>query len=184
MGGKIAGKNKTRNSKIRLTDKQAALAKAAIADPNATLLKIGRRAGYEGNDAAVASAAHKAMKSANVQETFRAAMAKHPKLQHSALLKKLAEGLEAKTTKFFAHEGRVIDQEECDDYATRATYLTLATRLQGLQADRLELTGAGGKDLVPAAAQLPPMTKEQLLALLALPDEPLGGTDNKETKPA
>lgn len=170
MGGKVAGKNATRRAKVRITKKQAALVKAAVADPDATLAEIGRKAGYEGDDTCTSTSAARALKSANVQETFRAAMAKRKKLSHEALLKKLEEGLEATTTKLFAHEGHIVDQEELVDYQTRGTYLALAAKLNGASAERVEMTGAGGKDLIPAAEPLPPLTREQLMALIALPD--------------
>lgn len=179
MGGKPAGDNATRKSKVRITKKQAALVKAAVADPNATLAEIGRKAGYKGDDNSASAAASRALKSANVVDAFRAAMDKRPKLQHAALLKKLEEGLEATATKFFAHEGHVVDQEETTDFQARHSYLTLAAKLRGLGADKVELTGAGGKDLIPQPQiiAVPQLTKEQLLALIAAPDGPIGGTE-------
>lgn len=185
MSGKIAGKNPTRRP-ATMTKKQRALVKAKIANPDATLVEAGRKAGYEGDDASVAVSASRALKSANVQERFREAMERRKKLSDEALLVKLEEGLGATTTKFFAHEGHVVDQEDCIDYSTRGTYLALATKLKGVAADKVELTGAGGKDLVPAQVVLPPLSKEALLALINMRDEAVGGTkaEGEAGKPA
>lgn len=180
MSGKMAGKNPTRHKKIRLTKKQLALAEAAVENPDATLAEIGRKAGYEGDDMAAATSAHRALKSANVREKFRALMAKRPKLQHEALLKKLEEGLEATATKFFAHEGKVCDQEEVIDFPTRHSYLTLAAKLGDIATpEKVELSGAGGADLMPQQEKLPPLTKEALMALIALPEPKEGGAAGK-----
>jgi len=180
MSGKPAGKNKTRKAQA-LTKKQLALVRVKVNNPDMPLGKAGRKAGYLGkSDAAVESVACRTLKLPTVRERFQQLMAKRKKLQHASLLKKMEEGLDATTTKFFAHEGEIQDQAEVVDYATRHSYLALVAKLGGLEENKLELTGAGGKDLIPLAAPveaLPQLSKEQLLALLALETEepPVGG---------
>ena len=179
MSGQPAGKNKKRKAQA-LTRRQLALVKAKVADPDLKLSKAGRKAGYRGDDNIVSSVACRTLKLPTVRERFQQLMAKRKKLQHASLLKKMEEGLDATTTKFFAHEGEIQDQAEVVDYATRHSYLALVAKLGGLEENKLELTGAGGKDLIPPAAPseaLPQLSKEQLLALLALETEepPVGG---------
>ena len=144
-----------------------------IEDPDQTLQKAGEKAGFPAKSAA--SAACQALKSPSAQELFRREMAKRPKLQMSALAEKLEQGLEATVTKYFAHEGSVVDERENTDYSTRATYLTLATRLAGADpAGRMELTGKDGKDLNLGVQQivLPPMSRDEMLSWIANAPEP------------
>ena len=170
MSGKIAGKNATRRTS-KITKKQRALVAAKLANPDSTLAEAGRKAGYKGSDTAVSVSASRALKSANVRERFLAAMEGRKKLSDEALLEKLEEGLEARVTKFFSHEGRVVDQEDCIDFPTRGSYLTLAAKLKGLEVNKTEVTGAGGAALIPdASPAIAELSKEQLLSLIALMD--------------
>lgn len=162
--------------KRRVGERARRVVEALIDDPDMTLKKAGLKAGFTKSPA---QQAHAALKSAGAQELFRRLMAARPKLKHSALADKLEQGLDAVQVKYFAHEGLVQDEREQVDFGTRATYLGLATRLAGLDpGSRMELTGAGGKDLIPAVQSLvvlPQLTKEQLLALLEVKepaDEP------------
>ena len=52
------------------------------------------------------------------------------------IAQKIDEGLEANETKFFAHEGEVIESRDCADYATREKYVRLAARLLGYDTER------------------------------------------------
>jgi hypothetical protein len=171
MSGKIAGKNKTRRSP-KLTRRQLGVVKAKLANPDISMADAARKAGYStSSEAALASAGSKAMKSANVRERFLAAMEGRKKLSDEALLEKLEEGLEARVTKFFSHEGRVVDQEDCIDFPTRGSYLTLAAKLKGLEVNKTEVTGAGGAALIPdSSPAVAALTKEDLLRLIAAMD--------------
>jgi len=152
--------------KQRVSPKTRALIGALLDDPDLTLTKAGKKAGWPNNPA---QNAHQALKSPSARELFRREMAKRPGLKHSALAEKLEQGLNAMTTKLFAHEGSIVDERELVDYGARHAYLALATRLADLDpASRTELTGAGGAPLNTQAqiVVLPALTTEQLLALL------------------
>jgi hypothetical protein len=160
--------------KLIISPRVRALIGELIDNPDQTLQKAGERAGYA--PAYAASQASRALKRPSAQELFRQEMAKRPKLQFSALAEKLEQGLEATVTKYFAHEGSVVDERENTDYSTRATYLTLAARLAGADpAGRMELTGKDGKDLNLGVQQvvLPPMSREEMLAWLDRAPEPV-----------
>lgn len=62
------------------------------------------------------------------------------------LIKRLKEGLNAKDTKYFAHEGRVRDKKTSIDHNARRSYLDMAFSLRGDFIDKkeLEITGVGG----------------------------------------
>lgn len=48
---------------------------------------------------------------------------------------------EAKTTKFFQHEGKVIDQEDVEDNTTQLKALELTAKLKGRLIGKVEVTG-------------------------------------------
>ena len=170
MSGKIAGKNATRRPS-KITKKQAAAVKVKMANPDATLLETGRKAGYKGNDKEVAASAYRALSSAAVRERFQAAMERCKDLSDETLLQKLVEGLDAKVTKLFAHEGHIVDSEEMVDFSTRGMYLNIASKWKGLEVSRNEVTGAGGSALIPdASPAVAELSKEQLLSLIASMD--------------
>jgi hypothetical protein len=174
LGGDSLRPEKTkRRRKQIVSPKVRALIAELIEDPDQTLQVAGEKAGWSPKSAA--SAACQALKSPSAQELFRREMAKRPKLQMSALAERLEQGLEAMTTKLFAHEGQIMDERELVDFGTRATYLTLATRLAGADpAGRMELTGKDGKDLNLGVQQivLPPMTREEMIAWMERAPEP------------
>ena len=166
---------RTRPSKQVIGERVRRLVEILADNPDKTLQKAGEEAGYPAGGAE--SQACQALKSPSAQELFRRAMARVNELRPDALVEKLAQGLTATQTKFFAHEGQVVDERECVDYGTRLSYLSLAAKLSGADpATRMELTGANGKDLNAPVQQtivvLPQLTTEQLLALIDL-KEPL-----------
>lgn len=169
--GKSRGKTVKPRVKRSLSAKAKKLVKAFVKNPDLTLREAGEKAGYK---YAPAVSAHRALNSPDVQFAFREAMAKHKSFQHKALLDKLSEGLNAMTKKYFAHEGEVVDEREDVDFSARYSYLALAAKLGGLEPNRMEHTGANGKDLFPPAVATPDfswMTKEQLDLLLSLKPE-------------
>lgn len=124
-----------------------------------------------------------------VRLTMRERMLKDPALREDALLGKLKEGLGAKATSYFQSYGKVRDKRVDVDYRTRYSYLDLATKIMGAQVTRQEITGAGGKDLIPPSQPaLVALSKEQLLELLTAADEnsnvPLAPSENDAPPPA
>lgn len=103
--------------------------KHKAAHPTATLEEIGRAAGYKHP----LQSAWRAMNRPIVKQTIQDMMNERPKLRLSSLLLKVEEGLDAKQTKFFAHEGEVISEVDVIDYGTRHTYLDTALELQGVK---------------------------------------------------
>lgn len=118
--------------------KQARLARERVKDPDATLRELAQRADY--SDSANVS---RSLKLPAVKQKVAELMDARPKLRDEALFKKLEEGLDAKTTKFFAHEGTVVDERETIDFPTRHKYLETALVMKGhKRADDQAPTGA------------------------------------------
>lgn len=160
--------------KARVTPRIRKVIEAMIENPDSTLKAAGMKAGFPEKSAA--SQARTALKSAGAQELFRRAMKKHKVLRDDGLATKLAEGMDATVTKFFAHEGQVVDERECVDFGARHSYLALATRLAGLDpgaSGKIDVT-TNGKDIVAAPtaaiAALASLNREELLALIAATD--------------
>lgn len=55
------------------------------------------------------------------------------------IVQRLTEGLDASETKFFQHNGRVIETREVVDYARRREYIALAAKLGGYHVDKAEV---------------------------------------------
>lgn len=75
-----------------------------------------------------------------VQEEFKRVLEKAG-LTQKKLATRLSEGMNAKETKFFAHQGKVIDKRNVVDFGTRLNYATVGLKLHGLLIDRHEITG-------------------------------------------
>lgn len=60
----------------------------------------------------------------------------HNEISITKLARKVREGLDAKTTKFFADKGIVTDERDVIDWAERRQYADLATKLMDLQPDK------------------------------------------------
>ncbi len=117
--------------KQKLTKKQEKLARAIVKDPGASLRDLAKRAGYEGNEVNNPHIVYETLKYPHVKARIRELMDMSPKLQIPGLLTKLEEGLEATETKYFAHQGEIIDERTNPDYATRRNYLDTALEMQG-----------------------------------------------------
>ncbi len=79
-------------------------------------------------------AAHNFLKRPAVQSALLQAQ-KRAGISESYLTRKLKEGLDAKETKFFAHEGVVQDSRDIIDFNTRHKYLETAHKLRGDMQD-------------------------------------------------
>lgn len=169
VGGDSLPERRTRKKVVN--PKTRKLIGVLIDDPDLTLKKAGKKAGWKNNPA---QNAYQALKSQSAQELFRREMSKRKGLQHSALAEKLEQGLGAMTTKLFAHEGQIIDERDLVDYGARHAYLALAARLAGIDpTNKVDVT-TNGKDInsphaVPLVV-LPQLTTDQLLALLTVPE--------------
>src|SRR5579859_7584900 len=102
----------------RLTPKQRALIKAKLKNPDATSEELARQTPYSSG-----TTVREALSSKAVKARLSELMEKHPQLNREVRLKKLAEGLDAKETKFFQKDGIVTDSREVIDYPTRHMYL-------------------------------------------------------------
>ena len=79
----------------------------------------------------------------NMRKFFRQALEHHAPI--GKLTKRLAEGLDAEETKFFQHEGRVVDQRNVIAWSERRQAAETIARLAGFEPDRsMALTGADG----------------------------------------
>ena len=118
--------------KVRLTKKQELIARARVRDPNASLSELGNTAGYRGaTKQIVAISAWKSVNSPNVKARIRELMDQRPATSLGGLLNTLEDGLGAKRTQFFAHEGKVVSSRTTKDYATRRGYLDTALEMHG-----------------------------------------------------
>jgi len=64
------------------------------------------------------------------------------------LKQKILEGMKAMETKFFAHEGHVVETKEVIPWEVRRKYLDMAIKVKGLYApEKRELTGKGGEPI-------------------------------------
>jgi hypothetical protein len=170
VGGDTLPRRGKKPRKQVVSPKVRRLVNILVDNPDMTLSKAGTKAGFLKNPA---QGAYAALKSASAQELFRREMAKRDGLQFSKLAEKLEQGLEATQTKFFAHEGQVVDERDVVDYGARHAYLALAAKLAGVDpATRMELTGKDGEKLIPPSNNtlvvLPQLSTEQLLALLEI----------------
>ena len=76
------------------------------------------------------------------------------------LKQKILEGMEATETRFFSHEGRVVETKEVIPWEVRRRYIDMACKVKGLYApEKLEVEEKGGTRL----------TSEQAMRLLKEP---------------
>lgn len=115
-----------KNPARALTGQQRALARARVKDPDATLGELAEQAGYSDEHGA-----WRALQTNAVKARIRQLLEASPKTKVTALLRKLAQGLNAKETKFFQHEGKVTETRDTIDYGTRHRYLETALELHG-----------------------------------------------------
>lgn len=127
--------------KTRLTAKQRKFMEAYIETGN--LAESARRAGSKAtNTHTQSTAGWEMLRQINMQLSELMA---HVGLTDVLLLTKLKEGLEAKKVERASHQGVFIDERESIDFATRAKYLELATKVSGMQKEKVEHSGPGGK---------------------------------------
>jgi hypothetical protein len=73
-------------------------------------------------------------------------------LSEARIKEKIAAGMEAKETKFFAHQGVVVEQREVEALEIQRKYTDMAARVRGLYApEKHELTGKDGQPISFAA---------------------------------
>lgn len=118
------GRKKTDGKKISVM--QEKIARLRVANPKATTTELAEMAGYS-----CQQAASTALNRPHVRDRILELMDADPSLRLKALTKKLAEGLNAKETKFFAKDGHVIETQDVVDYSTREGYLDIALDLHG-----------------------------------------------------
>ena len=178
-------RTKTRRKQI-VPPRTRKVIQALAEDPDRTFQQAGEMAGFPKKTAA--SQAHRALRSKGAQEFFDRAMAKHPILQDDGIAQTLAEGMRSTAMKFFAHEGQVIDERECVDFGARHSYVSLVTKLRGLDPSangKHDITTNGESlNKVPTAiAALAALTQEQLLALIAATDSGKSAIKSMEANP-
>lgn len=155
----------------RLSSKAKKLAKVLAKDPSLTLNEAGLKAGYAPGSAR--HHAHRALNSQAMREEFLEEFQKHRSFKKKAFVDKLAKGTEANETKFFAHEGQVVDERTVENWSARGYFMGLSAKLMGLEpSHKSEITGANGAPLIPDSTtsriELPPgLTKEELFRLIA-----------------
>ena len=117
--------------RTKLTVYDERLARAAVSNPHATLVEIGKQAGHLGSDTVVRASTWRSLQKPAVQARIRELLDSDKATSLDGLHQTLKQGLDAKDTKFFAHEGEVIDQRTTIDYVTRHKYLETALELHG-----------------------------------------------------
>ena len=133
--------------KRAITDMAKRVLAAAIDNPDGTLAEIGKAARIPGKNAG--QQAGRILRKPNIQERYRELMANTPGLGDQEILDRLAEGMNAKKIERFAYKGKVKSMNRDIDYPTRKSYLDLATRLNGAQVQKHEITGKDGAPILP-----------------------------------
>ena len=120
----------------KLTRKQAALARARVKDPEATLSELGVKSAYRGGPGTVQRELSKPHVRARIQDL----MESHPETSIKGLHKKIVEGLGSTFVKVFKSEDdTIIESKAYDDMPTRHRYLETALELQGLKGKALQI---------------------------------------------
>lgn len=83
-----------------------------------------------------ANDASRAIEKPKVKQAFAKLM--RQRIPAHKIAQRIAEGLDATETKFFAYEGRITDQAECTDWASRKQYAELAAKYGGYHEDAKE----------------------------------------------
>ncbi len=111
-----------KQKRIRLNPQRARLVKAMAAGKS--VAEASRIAGY-----AHPNAAHNALRA--LKARFSDVMEKHGLTDDTLVTKYLLPLLNAKETRFFAHQGIVLDKRDVPDNGTRTSALDMAFRLKG-----------------------------------------------------
>lgn len=117
--------------KKKLNRREERLARLSVKKPQSSLAELGAEAGYEGTKRVVESSTWRAMNKPHVKDRIQELLNTDPATSLDGLHKTLKDGLEAKDTKFFAHEGKVKSQRTTVDHVTRHKYLETALELHG-----------------------------------------------------
>jgi phage terminase small subunit len=75
-----------------------------------------------------------------VVQAFKAVLEKAG-ITDELLARRLREGVDAKETKFFAHQGKVIDKRQTVHHGERRAHVELAMKIKGHLIDKHEITG-------------------------------------------
>lgn len=119
------------SAKSKLTPRQAIFLQG-IAE-----LKSQERAARDaGYSPSTARHAHRILEGANVRAEFQKILRQW--VDPDKIGQRIAEGLDAMETKFFHHEGFVVEQREVTAWAERRHYAVLAAQYSGYHADRQE----------------------------------------------
>lgn len=111
----------------KLTKRQKKLIKA-VADPDClSVAEATRRAGYKDRNNGYEALQKPAVKSA--LESLLAAM-EAKGITDELIAQKISEGLDARQTKFFAHEGVVMDERDTIDFAVRHKYVETVGKIK------------------------------------------------------
>lgn len=128
------GGNPAPRKRKRLTPQQRKIARLRVKHPDETQSEIAARVPTSREVVAETIA------KPHVQDRIRELMDANPKLTDEALTKKLASKIEAKETKFFQHEGRVMETRDVVDHGTQLKALEMAFELKGAMEKRIRVT--------------------------------------------
>ena len=160
---KIRGKGRRK----KITPTALKVIEAVVRNPDATQKELGEAAGLS------RVGARAVLHRESTQELMRELMEAHPQLRRTALIEKLAEGVNATRVERFAKDGRVLTEKEDIDFRTRGFYLSLACEINGAKApQKVELSGPNGAPLIPdtlirTLEAMPEATLKLILANLA-----------------
>ena len=157
--------------KVRVTPFVRAVVKAMVDNPDITYKAAGLQAGATAQSAA--SQAYAALNSKAGQEMFRRAALQYEELRDNGIAQTLAEGMKSTVTRYFAHEGQVIDERENVDFNARLSYTALVAKLRGLDPSANGKVEVEMNDVTPKAPvvnALASLTREELLAFIAATD--------------
>jgi NCAIR mutase (PurE)-related protein len=120
----------------RMTRLQKRVMRARLLHPDETQTEIGRRVGAKQKHVG------SILRKDHVKQTMSEIMDKAG-LTDEFIAKKVKSLANAKTTKFFAHEGRVVDEKTVDDNGTQLAATSLAADIKGHKQKKVDLTSNG-----------------------------------------
>jgi phage terminase small subunit len=127
-------KKKTGKAIDRLKPRQRKFVKAVLADPKKSLKQAAREAGY----AESTRPAKDLLSNADVRLAFQEEIRKAIPVER--IRQRLSEGLDAMETRFFAHEGKVVQKRDVVSWEERRKYLELAVKFGGYYVEKQEVT--------------------------------------------
>jgi phage terminase small subunit len=126
-------KKKTGKAIDRLKPRQRKFVKTALADPKKPLTQSKREAGY-----AESTRPRDILNNADVRLAFQEEIRKAIPVER--IKQRLSEGIDAMETKFFAHEGKVVQSRDVVSWEERRKYLELAVKFGGYYVEKQEVT--------------------------------------------